>query len=257
MTSASTPSTRMRCTPSSTPWLGSSRTQRSAVLTSLTGTEKKYRSDVEYMDHVAKDLVLHRKENPTDKPNLLNAMVKGPDPKSGDVMTDELIMANMITFVIAGPRRMRLSRQSLIIVRPRDNLSIAFLCDTQSPEIESAYRAAQEEIDTVVGRDPVQVQHLKKLDYVNAVLRKTLRISPMVPAMTKQVSPKFQGQATLCKGKYSIGPSDKILALRGATQRDLKVYGDDANEFKPERMLGDDFKNLPDAAWKASPQKIC
>ena len=117
---------------------------------------------------------------------------------------------------------------------------------------ESAYRAAQEEIDTVIGRSPVQIQHLKKLDYLNAVLRETLRLSPTAPAMTKQISPKFQGQATLCKGKYAVEPTDRIVALLGATQRDPKVYGDDANEFKPERMLGDKFKNLPNAAWKVS-----
>jgi cytochrome P450/NADPH-cytochrome P450 reductase len=118
---------------------------------------------------------------------------------------------------------------------------------------QSAYRAAQEEVDRVVGRDPVHVQHLKKLDYLNAVLRETLRLTPTVPAITNQVSPKFQGKATLGNGKYAIEPSDRVLALLSAVQRDPKVYGDDANEFKPERMLGDKFKNLPDAAWKVSP----
>lgn len=117
---------------------------------------------------------------------------------------------------------------------------------------ESAYRAAQEEVDSVIGRAPVRVEHLKKLEYINAILRETLRLSPTAPAMTKQISPKFQGTATLCKGKYAIEPSDRIVALLGATQRDPKVYGNDANEFKPERMLGDNFKNLSNAAWKVS-----
>jgi cytochrome P450/NADPH-cytochrome P450 reductase len=117
---------------------------------------------------------------------------------------------------------------------------------------ESTYRAAQHEVDSVIGRDPVRVEHLKKLEYLNAVLRETLRLTPTAPAMTKQIGPKFQGQATLCKGKYAIEPSDRIIALLGATQRDPKVYGDDANEFKPERMLGENFKKLPNAAWKVS-----
>lgn len=104
----------------------------------------------------------------------------------------------------------------------------------------------------MIGRGPVRVEHLEKLDYINAVLRETLRLTPTAPAMTKQISPKFQGKATLCKGKYVIEPNDRIVALLGATQRDPKVYGDGANEFKPERVLGDNFKNLPNAAWKAS-----
>lgn len=115
---------------------------------------------------------------------------------------------------------------------------------------ESAYRAAQEEVDKMIGREPVRVEHLKKLEYINAVLRETLRLSPTAPAMSKQVNPKFQGKATLCKGKYVIEPTDRIVALLGATQRDPKIYGADANEFKPERMFGDNFKNIPNAAWK-------
>jgi cytochrome P450/NADPH-cytochrome P450 reductase len=117
---------------------------------------------------------------------------------------------------------------------------------------QSAYRAAQEEVDTVIGRNPVQVGHLKKLEYLNAVLRETLRLTPTAPAITKQISPKCQGKATLCHGRYTIESSDRIVALLGATQRDPQVYGADANEFKPERMLKDNFKNLPDAAWKVS-----
>lgn len=82
----------------------------------------------------------------------------------------------------------------------------------------------------MIGRAPVRVEHLKKLEYINAV-RETLRLSPTAPATTKQISPKFQGKATLCKGKYAVEPSDTIVALLGATQRDPKVYGNDANEF--------------------------
>lgn len=79
------------------------RTQRPAVVTSLMkGKERKLRADTEFMDQVARDLVRHRKVNPTDKKDLLNAMIKGTDPKSGDGMRDELIMANMITFLVAG-----------------------------------------------------------------------------------------------------------------------------------------------------------
>jgi cytochrome P450/NADPH-cytochrome P450 reductase len=79
------------------------RLQRPAVMTSLMkGKDRKLKADVDFMDQVAKELVRHRKENPTNEPDLLNAMIKGADSKSGDTMRDELIMANMITFLIAG-----------------------------------------------------------------------------------------------------------------------------------------------------------
>ena len=54
------------------------------------------------MGQTARELLQHRREHPTDKRDLLNAMVNGKDPKTGERMDDELIAANMITFLIAG-----------------------------------------------------------------------------------------------------------------------------------------------------------
>jgi cytochrome P450/NADPH-cytochrome P450 reductase len=58
--------------------------------------------DVEYMKSVSRELVQHRRDNPTDKKDLLNAMIYGEDPKTGSTMRDDLIAANMQTFLVAG-----------------------------------------------------------------------------------------------------------------------------------------------------------
>ena len=63
---------------------------------------EKVQHDRQYMSQIAKELVQVRRDNPTDKRDLLNAMVKGKDPKTGDTMPDGLISSNMITFLIAG-----------------------------------------------------------------------------------------------------------------------------------------------------------
>lgn len=41
-----------------------------------------------------------------------------------------------------------------------------------------------------------------------------------------------------------------MVCLLTKIQKDPKVWGDDAEEFKPERMLGDKFDALPANAWK-------
>lgn len=116
-----------------------------------------------------------------------------------------------------------------------------------------AYNAAQREVDEVFGRGPIRVEHLNKLEYLNGVLRETLRLTPTAPVVTKKLVKGVTGEkATLCRGKYQIEPTDKILVLLGAMQQDPNVYGADADEFKPERMMGDNFRNLPGAAWKVS-----
>lgn len=60
------------------------------------------RVDSDFQNKVAMEMVQKRKENPSEKKDLLNAMINGKDPKTGEGMRDDLIAANMITFLIAG-----------------------------------------------------------------------------------------------------------------------------------------------------------
>lgn len=40
------------------------------------------------------------------------------------------------------------------------------------------------------------------------------------------------------------------MILLGKSQRDVDVYGEDALDFKPERMLDEEFEKLPPGAWR-------
>src|ERR1700761_7961812 len=55
------------------------------------GTAEKLKADGAFQAKVCKDLVEHRRNNPTEKHDLLNAMIYGKDPKTGETMRDELI----------------------------------------------------------------------------------------------------------------------------------------------------------------------
>lgn len=50
----------------------------------------------------AQQIIENRRANPTGEQDLLNAMIYGKDPKTGQVMRDDLIAAQMTTFLIAG-----------------------------------------------------------------------------------------------------------------------------------------------------------
>jgi len=84
----------------------------------------------------------------------LNAMLNGVDPKTGEKMTEDSVIDNMITFLIAGHE----TTSGL--------LSFAFYYMLKNPK---AYEKAQEEVDEVVGKGPITVEHLNKLPYLNAV----------------------------------------------------------------------------------------
>lgn len=114
----------------------------------------------------------------------------------------------------------------------------------------TTYFAAQQEIDRVIGREKITVKHLNELPYITAVLRETLRLSPTAPAFTRGVRPENKDpNPTIGDGRYAV-PRNGILCLIGQVQRDPTVWGPDADEFKPERMMDGSFEKLPKNAWK-------
>ena len=68
----------------------------------MKSASKKYADDIEIMQSTAQKIVDDRRAHPTDKKDLVNAMLNGKDPKTGERMTDESIANNMITFLVAG-----------------------------------------------------------------------------------------------------------------------------------------------------------
>lgn len=113
-----------------------------------------------------------------------------------------------------------------------------------------AYQKIREEVDRVVGRGPVTVEHLSKLPYIEACLRETLRLTPTAPAFALQPRPDNTEDPIIIGGKYAIGEDQTIVALLGKVHRDQLVYGDDAEDFRPERMADEPFSKLPPNSWK-------
>ena len=120
-------------------------------------------------------------------------------------------------------------------------------------ENPTAYRRAQEEVDSVLGRSSIQVGHLKKLKYLEAVLRETLRLSPTAPRINKMVHPSRREEVATLGGRFKVEPTDTISILLAKCQRDPEVWGEDAREFKPERMLEENPNYATyQQSWKVS-----
>lgn len=111
-----------------------------------------------------------------------------------------------------------------------------------------AMRKAQAEVDGVVGTGPVTFQHMPKLPYIEACLRESLRLSPTAPAFS--VKPLGKEPEIIGGGKYLIPAGKTISVLLPVAGRDTTVFGADADEFRPERMYGENFTKLPSNAWK-------
>lgn len=90
---------------------------------------------------------------------------------------------------------------------------------------------------------------MSKLPYIEAILRESLRLSPTASAFS--VTPKpGTTEPVLLGGEYLVPPNAILICWLPEIQRDRTVYGDDAEDFKPERMLSENFTKLPSASWK-------
>ena len=81
-------------------------------------TNQKHAKAVAVMDGVCQDVINERKKNPTNEEDLLNTMLFGKDPKTGESMRDELIAAQLKNFLVAGQYSVCRGRLALTNVRP-------------------------------------------------------------------------------------------------------------------------------------------
>lgn len=79
------------------------RATRLAVQTIfMRAANRKFGADIALMTNISEEVVQRKRLHPTNKKDLLNAMLTGIDPVTGEGMSDESIVRNMITFLIAG-----------------------------------------------------------------------------------------------------------------------------------------------------------
>ncbi|PSR76254.1 cytochrome P450 [Coniella lustricola] len=194
-------------------------------------SHRKFHEDVKYMKGVADHIIADRKANPRpDLQDLLNTMLYGKDPVSGEQMTDELIQNELITFLIAGHET------------TSGTMNFMLLNMLQNPHV---LRKCQQEVDEVVGDSVLSLEHLPKLTYVWATLRETLRYLGPIGGFQRHSK-----RDTVLGGRYKIHPNEVILINLRGLHHNTASYGPDANVFRPERFLNGGWESLPPNAWK-------
>ncbi|KAF7375722.1 Fatty acid hydroxylase [Mycena sanguinolenta] len=202
-------------------------------------TNAKYQADIKFMRELAESIVATRKANPVPKHDLLDTMLNSRDPKTGQAMSEESISQNLLTFLIAGHETSSGMYRSL----RAGMMSFMVYYLLKNPETMRKLRA---QVDEVLGNRPIQYEDFEKLPYLIAVMRETLRLQPTAPARGTSALE----DTTLGGGKYALKKGDIIILLIGTMQRDPSVWGSDADEFRPERMLDGKFEALPPNAWQ-------
>ncbi|KAF2720304.1 cytochrome P450 [Polychaeton citri CBS 116435] len=193
--------------------------------------EQERQSDVKKMHDLCREVVQARKSQPpTDRKDLLSVMLDSVDRETGAGLSEENIIYQLATFLVAGHETTSAT------------LSFMWYNLLKNPE---KFQKIQKEVDEVVGDRVLTIDMLSKLHYVDACIKETLRLSSPIALIDKTAK-----QDTYLGGKYFIKKGQSVKADIKALHHDPAVWGDNHDEFEPERMLDGKFQALPPDSWK-------
>jgi cytochrome P450 / NADPH-cytochrome P450 reductase len=174
--------------------------------------------------------------------DLLDRMLTGVDRQSGKALDDASIIAQCITFLVAGHE----TTSGL--------LSFALYALLKHPTVLAK---AYDEVDRVLGTDPgvlpayEQVHHVP---YVGQILNETLRLWPTAPMFSR-----CPYADTVIGDRYSLEQGTVATVLVGLLHLDKQVWGENAEEFDPEHFSPENQARIPPNAFKpfGTGQRAC
>jgi unspecific monooxygenase len=166
----------------------------------------------DYVDSMLDGIIAERRASgENDDRDLLGIML-------GSELDDLNIRYQILTFLVAGHET------------TSGALSFALYYLSRNPEVLAR---AQAETDAVLGLDrdaEPTYEQVAKLRYVRRVLDEALRLWPTAPAFTR--SPR---ETTVLSTGHTMRPEDWAIVVLPMVHRDPAVWGDDADEFDPNR----------------------
>ncbi|MBD8500133.1 cytochrome P450 [Paenibacillus sp. CAU 1523] len=192
-------------------------------------TRMQYEEDIQTMFALVDKIIEERKTSGgSGEIDLLARMLEGRDPDTGERLDDENIRYQIITFLIAGHE----TTSGL--------LSFALYFLLKNPDaLEKAYQ----EVDQVLTSPTPTYEQVLQLKYIRMILNEALRLWPTAPGF--EVSAR---EDTVIGGEYSIKKGDNLVVLLPQLHRDKDAWGEDAEQFRPERF--EDPAKVPNHAYK-------
>ncbi|KAL8834142.1 MAG: hypothetical protein Q9170_003889 [Blastenia crenularia] len=204
--------------------------------------QSRFDRDCKTMRQYAADCLAYRKDNPTDRKDMLYTMLNAKDPETGKALTEEQAIDEIVTMPIG-------SSTAPCVV------STAIYYLLQNP---ACIAKAREEIDSVIGDAVFTHAHLDSLPYCAGIVRETLRLSAAAPGFNIEPLPDTQGPILLAGGKYQVPPKQTMIIVLHGVNRDPAVF-EEPEAFKPERMVGEAYERLPAGAkkWFGNGKRVC
>ena len=187
--------------------------------------------DTKTMRDFGAEVLKKRRAEGSDRKDMLHALLHAKDPETGVKLNEERIVDEIITLCIGTATAPNL-------------VAFAIYYLLKNPE---EFAKACAEIDAVVGPGgQLTLASLSRLQYCEAALRESIRLSAVAPGFNIEPIPSHDmtGFVSLADGKYQIPKDQTMIAVLAAVNRDPEVF-DEPEAFRPARMLGEAFEKLP------------
>jgi cytochrome P450 len=168
----------------------------------------------EQLNTIVMSIIRQAREATSDGSDVLSRMIRARDPESGTGMSDQQLLDETKSLILAGHETTSLA------------LSWAFYLLARHPSVEERLVA---ELDQVLGDEPLGAEHLPKLVYTRMVFLETMRLYPPVPGVSRAVV-----EADVIDG-VRLKPDELVVVSPYVTQRHPE-YWSDPERFDPERF---------------------
>ncbi|KAK0466868.1 cytochrome P450 monooxygenase [Desarmillaria tabescens] len=168
-----------------------------------------------------------RLEAPAGRNDLLSKLLAAKD-EDGNPMGHEELTAEALTLLIAGSDTTSNSASTIIYYLART---------------PNAQEKLQKELDEHLDSDVATAEQVKNLPYLQAVINEGLRLYSTVAIGLPRVVP--EGGMTILGNHF---PAGTVVSIPSYTiNRDPAVFGDDVEEFRPERWFEGDSDSMSKA----------
>jgi cytochrome P450 len=202
--------------------------QRKGVLNAMPGSglfarqlDRRNAHHQSYVDSMIDDIIAQRRQDDDlDDRDLRGIMLCTQHRDSGKRLTDRNIRYQILTFLVAGHET------------TSGAPSFAPYYLSRNPSVLAEVRG---ETDAILGTDPdlePTFEQVPKFRHIRRVLEEALRLWPTAPAFTR--SPNAD---TVIGDRYPMRTHDWATVLIPLIDRDPSVWGEDAEEFRPNRFL--------------------
>jgi cytochrome P450 len=166
-------------------------------------------------DMLLAEIARRRAANPERQSDVLSMLIAARD-EQGEPMSDRQLRDEMFTLLVAGHETTATS------------LAWTFHRILRHGDVRERLRA---ELARVVGRGPLQPRHVPALEYLDATVKETLRLNPIIPLVGRRL------EAPMTIGGRRLPPGVIATPCIYLAHRRPDLWPE-PRRFQPERFLG-------------------